>query len=172
MSRKAVQIELSPRIKGLIEKEIKKHQIEMHYLIRMQIIYHADLGTTNQDIGKIIGCLDKTVRKWRNRWKQYQDILEKFEQGVNQKQAKDKELMAKIKEFLSDLPRPGAPPRITEPEIARLQTLACEHPKEYGLPFTVWTHGELSKQATKMGIVVSPAHYGRLLKKRITSAQI
>lgn len=172
MSRKAVQIEFSPRVKDLIEKELNRHQIENHYAKRMRIIYHSVSGNTNQDVGQIVGCLEKTVRKWRKRWKLNQDILKEFEQGHGKTQVKDKDLMDKIKEILSDSPRSGAPPRITELEIVRLQTLACEHPEKYGLPFTVWTHVDLSKQAKKMGIEVSPAHYGRLLKKRITSPQI
>ncbi len=170
MSRKAVQIVFSPRIKKLIEKECNKRKIEIHYLRRMQIIYHSVSGKTNQQVGKIVGCLEKTVRKWRKRWKLNEDILKVFEQGHDEEiQVKDKELVDKIKEILSDSPRPGAPPRITNEEIVRLQALACEYPENYGLPFTVWTHVELSKQAKKMGVKVSSAHYGRLLKKRITS---
>jgi putative transposase len=165
MPRKAVQIKISPRLKGLIEKELNRAQLEGHYAKRLSIIYHSATGMTNQEVGMIVGCLDKTVRKWRNRLKLNEAILKEFEQGHGGTQVKDKELMGKLKEIISDIPRPGAPSRITELEITRLQALACEHPEKYGLPFTVWTHEELSNQAKKMGIEVSPAHCGRLLKK-------
>jgi len=46
-----------------------------------------------------------------------------------------------------------------------LQALACEIPQKYDLPVTVWTHELLSAQAKKKGITISPAHYGRILKK-------
>lgn len=170
MSRRALQIKFSQRVKVLIEKELNRHQLENHYARRMKIIYQSVSGQTNQEIGQLVGCLEKTVRKWRKRWKTHQDILKEFEQGPNDIQVKDKELMNKIKEVLSDSPRSGAPPRITDTEKTRLQALACEDPEKYGLPFSTWTHAGLSKQANKMGIQVSPAHYGRILKKRITSA--
>jgi transposase len=170
MSRRAVQIKFSQRVKVLIEKELNRHQLENHYARRMKIIYQSASGQTNQEIGQLVGCLEKTVRKWRKRWKAHQDILKEFEQGHDNTQIKDKELMNKIKEILSDSPRSGAPSRITDTEKTRLQALACEDPDKYGLPFSIWTHEELSKQAKKMGIQVSPAHYGRILKKRITPA--
>ena len=138
MPRKAVQIEFSPRVRDLIGKELNRHQIENHYAKRMKIIYHSASGNTNQEVGKIVGCLEKTVRKWRGRWKLNQNILNGIEQGHDKTLVKDKELMDKIKEVLSDTPRSGAPPRITDVEIVRLQTLACELPEKYGLPFTNW----------------------------------
>ena len=166
MTRKAVQIECSPRIKGLIAKELNRHQIATHYSKRMSIVYHCLSGKTNQEVSKEVGCLSKTVSKWRRRWRENQEILKEIEQG--HEPLRDKELMKRIKEILSDKARPGSPPRISGTAIARLQALACEKPESYGLPFTNWTHEELSKQAKKIGIEVSPAHYGRLLKKRIT----
>lgn len=169
MTRKAVQVRCSQRVKSLISKELQRHQLEKHYFSRMSIVYYSLSGMTNQEVAKENGCLDKTVRKWRGRWKEHQDVLEKFEQGHNTGPASDKELIEKIKEILSDKSRPGSPPRITSGEVARLQALACENPESYGLPITNWTHVELSKQAKKMGIEISPAHYGRLLKKRLTS---
>lgn len=168
MSRKALEIEISPRVKSLFEKELNRYQLESHFALRMQIVYYSEQGKTNRDIAKMLGCLEKTVRKWRKRWHYSHDALKAFEQGHDKTQVTDKKLMGKAKEILSDMPRAGAPCRITDIEKARLQTLACEHPERYGLPFSGWTHIELSKQANKMGIVVSPAHCGRILKKRGT----
>ena len=79
------------------------------------------------------------------------------------------EIRYKIKEILTDLPRSGSSSRITNSEKDRLIALACESPQNHGLPFTVWTHKELSAQAKKMGINISSSYYGILLKKRITT---
>ena len=169
MARKAIQISISSKVKALLEKELNRHKIERHYAMRMQIIYHSEKGKTNQQVSQVVGCHENTVRKWRKRWQTNQSILEEFEWGYEQTQIPQRELKEKIKEILSDIPRIGSPARITETEINRLTTLACESPESYGLPFTGWTHVELSKQAKKMGIIVSPAHLGRILKKRFTS---
>jgi len=92
-----------------------------------------------------------------------------FEAGYDKKPVTNKSLLIEIKKILSDEIRTGAPPRLTTTEITRLQSLACESPEQYGLPFSVWTHKELSKQAKNKGLIISPAHYGRILKKRVTS---
>ncbi len=169
MGRKAQKIELSDRLHSLMEREILKHQLERHFYERILIILKSAEGHANKDIANELGCDCRKVSSWRNRW--YERMV-KFDIVVdeNGEAVSDKVVIDKIKALLSDNPRSGCHPRITENELIRLQALACESPEDYGLPFTVWTHQELSKQAKKLGIEISPSRYGVLLKKQFTSA--
>jgi hypothetical protein len=169
MSRKAISIKVSERAMSLIGKEMNKRQLEGHYRKRMQIVYQSSLGVDNQDIRANLGGSLVTVRKWRLKWQVSEERILEFEQGYENRKVSGLELIREIKAVLSDAPRPGSPSRISEAEKKRLQALACEAPEKYGLPFTNWTHVELSKQAQRMGITISSSHYGNLLKKRITS---
>ena len=60
-----------------------------------------------------------------------------------------------IVDLLADLPRCGAPPRFTAPQLAQLFALACTPPKESDLPLSHWTPGALARELTKRGIVDS-----------------
>jgi len=170
MSRQAVQITVSKRVGELLISSIQKRNIESHYQKRMSIIYQSSLGKKNQDIAREMKCSPVTVRKWRKRWKIFEDVIKQIEIELDSKTANKIDLLYKIKEILTDLPRSGSSSRITNSEKDRLIALACESPQNYGLPFTVWTHKELSAQAKKMGINISSSYYGILLKKRITTA--
>ena len=77
-----------------------------------------------------------------------------------------------MEERLRDLPRPGAPDKISAEQCCRLFAMACESPAEYGLPITHWTHRELAEQLIGQGIVetISASQVGRLLKKRPAAA--
>ena len=72
-----------------------------------------------------------------------------------------------IEERLEDLPRPGAPARITPNQVCQIQQVACEEPEESGRPITHWTNREVANEVMKRGIVaqISPRHAARLLKK-------
>ncbi len=170
MSREAVQIKVSERVKKLLVKELNKHQQESHYRKRMQILYQSSLGEQNQDISLRLNCSVITVRKWRLKWHKLEEELLELEQEYNNEKVSDTALIRRIKLVLSDAPRSGSSSRISESEKARLQALACESPEKYNLPFTNWTHVELSRQAIKMGIIISSSYYGKLLKKQIAPA--
>ena len=170
MSRKALQIAVSEQVSELLMGSIKKRNIESHYQKRMHIIHLSSLGNENQDIARELGCSPVTVRKWRKRWKTFEGVIKQTEMEIDNKSANKVDLLYKAKEILTDLPRSGSSSRITNSEKDRLVALACESPQDHGLPFTVWTHQELSAQAKKMGINISSSYYGILLKKRVTSA--
>ncbi len=170
MSRNAVEIKVSKGVVDILVSSLNKRQIESHYKKRMEIIYQSSLGIDNQDIARDMTCSVVTVRKWRKRWSTFEDVITKLEAELDAKKATKVDLLRKIKEVLSDLPRSGSLSRITDSEKMRLIALACESPQGYGLPFSVWTHKELSKQAKKMGINISSSYYGMLLKKRFTTA--
>lgn len=85
------------------------------------------------------------VRRWRDRWAALALILRE-------------ELSAE--ERLADLPRPGAPARITADQFCRIVALACEDPEDTGRPISQWTGREIADEVKKRNIVkeISPRH--------------
>ena len=165
MSRTAQPISVSPRAAQILQKAIKQRTLEKHYAERMEIILLSNLGKRNMDIASRLSIFVDVVMKWKKRWRNKEDTLLRLESSYDGKQVTDNDLLKEYKKVLSDLPRSGSPGHLTEVDIALLQALACEPPEKYGLPVTVWTHELLSEQAKKKGITISPAHYGRILKK-------
>jgi len=165
MSRTALPISVSPRAAQILQKAIKQRTLEKHFAERMEIILLSNSGKRNMDIASQLMIIVDTVMKWKRRWRDNQGNLLKLERSYDGKQVTDNDLLKEYKKILSDLPRSGSPGHLTEADIALLQALACESPGKYGLPVTTWTHEFLSEQAKKKGITISPAHYGRLLKK-------
>ncbi len=165
MSRTALPISVSPRAAQILQKAVNQRIIEKHYTERMKIILLSNLGKRNMDIASQLTICVDTVMKWQKRWRNSQENLLKLENHYDGKQASDNYMLKEYKKVFSDLPRSGSTGHLTETDIALLQTLACEPPEKYGLPVTIWTHELLSKQAKKKGITISPAHYGRILKK-------
>ena len=169
MGKVAKKISLSARVLMLMQQELTRKKIERHYYHRIQIILKSSQGMHSKEIASLLGCDVKTVSQWRNRWDFTPDVSNAFEQGEDGRGIRDKVLLNKIKSILSDKPRPGHSSNLSDSDIIRLQALACENPENYGLPFSSWTHIELSKQAKRMGIQISPSWYGVILKKQIKS---
>jgi transposase len=170
MSRiKPTVVNVSARATNLLRRELSKRQIENHYQLRFQIILLSSEGKTNPEISEILNTSLPTVRRWRLRWAEKSDSLISLESDHRHIKNTDLILLREIKLVLSDSARSGSSCRISEEEKVRLQALACQHPSDFGLPFSAWTHIELSKQANKMGIKISSSHYGRVLKKRFTT---
>ncbi len=73
----------------------------------------------------------------------------------------------RAKEKLEDLPRPGAPARITADQRCQIQALACEKPEQSDRPISHWTHREIADEIIKRGIIdtISVRHAGPLLKE-------
>ena len=81
-----------------------------------------------------------------------------------------------VTERLEDLPRPGAPARITTDQVCAIQAVACEKPEDSERPISHpvqdgtglgWSAREIADEIIQRGIVeyISPRHAARLLKK-------
>lgn len=169
MGRPAKEVRVSSRVSFLLEKELNRKKLELHYYQRFHIILQASRGVKNKEIALFLGCDLKTIALWRKRWDFAPEVSDEFEKGEKGKGVSEKVLLEKIKSTLSDKPRPGHGSNLSDSDMLRLQALACEKPSDYGLPFSTWTHVELSKQAKRMGIEISPSWYGVILKKQITT---
>ncbi|MCH9017305.1 MAG: helix-turn-helix domain-containing protein [Chloroflexi bacterium] len=72
-----------------------------------------------------------------------------------------------IEERLRDVPRPGAPARITPEQVCQMVSLACEAPSQSERPISQWTGREIADEVVRRGIVdrISPRHAARLLER-------
>lgn len=108
-----------------------------------------------------------TVGRWVNRWRSSQDQLEELEAGYQSGRLSLRDYRARIVgDILSDAPRSGAPPTITEAQKQQIITLAAEEPNTVGVPVTHWSHHLLARAAVDNGIIakISATHVGRFLK--------
>jgi transposase len=135
-----------------LELLVRRYTTGQQKVIRARIVLLAAIGKNNREIANELDVSLDTARLWRQRWLDLQQIsLDDLS----------------VEERLDDLPRPGAPPRLTANQICQIQQLACEKPAESGRPISQWTSREIAAEIIKRGIVdtISARHSARILKK-------
>jgi putative transposase len=149
---KPVPIKLTDVERQGLRKLVKRHTVGQQIALRGRIVLAADEGKNNTQIAKEQGTSLTTVRLWRQRWVDLQAIP-----------LDDLSLEGR----LQDLPRPGAPARITADQVCQITALACEEPEASERPISHWTGREIADEIIKRGIVdhISPRHAARLLKR-------
>jgi transposase len=149
---KALVINLSVEAATDLTKLIKAHQTGQQLVLRARIILAAGQGHSNAQIVRNLGVDVDTVRLWRSRWQ----VLEPIPVSD-----------LSVAERLADLPRPGAPARITADQRCQIEALACEKPEKSGRPISHWTNREIADELIQRKIVehISVRHAGRLLKR-------
>lgn len=145
-------IELTPIEQQELEKLVQRHNVGQQIALRGRIVLAAAEGKNNSEIAREFGVTLATVRVWRGRWRDLQPIAWA-------------DLSAE--ERLQDLPRTGAPARITTEQRCQIEALACEQPEDADRPISHWTGREIADEIIKRGIVdqISARHAGRLLKR-------
>jgi transposase len=149
---KPIPIELSDKVRQDLEKLVGRHTTGQQKAQRARIILKAAEGKNNADIARELNQSIDMVRLWRRRWHE----LEPLDWG---------DLSAE--ERLDDLPRPGAPARLTADQLCQIEQVACEAPAKAGRPISQWTGREIADELVARGIVetISARHATRLLKK-------
>jgi transposase len=149
-------IELSDKVRQALEKMVARHTTGQQKAQRARIILKAAEGKNNAEIARELNQSIDMVRLWRRRWHELEPIVWD-------------DLSAE--ERLDDLPRPGAPPRLTTDQICRIEQMVCEAPEKAGRPISQWTGREIADEWVKRGIVdrISERHAARLLKKGVSS---
>jgi transposase len=135
-----------------LELLVRRYTTGQQKVIRARIVLLAAMGKNNREIANELEVSLDTVRLWRQRWLDLQPIsLDDLS----------------IEERLDDLPRPGAPPRLTANQICQIQQLACEKPEKSGRAISQWTSREIAAEIMARGIVdtISARHSARILKK-------
>lgn len=149
---KPLPLELGQTEKDELEKLIKRHKVGQQIVLRARLILAAAAGKSNCEIVRELQVSRQMARLWRERWLQLQAIpLSELS----------------VEERLEDLPRPGAPARITAAQRCQIEALACEKPADSARPISQWTGREIADEVIKRGIVeqISARHAGRLLKR-------
>jgi transposase len=146
-------VDLTDAERQELEKLVKRHSTEQQIALRARIVLAAAVGKGNAQIGRELQVTVDTARLWRQRWLDLQALPAS-------------ELSAE--ERLQDLPRPGAPARLTADQVCQIEALACEKPAASERPISQWTSREIADEIIKRGIVeqISPRHAARLLKSR------
>lgn len=150
-------IVLSDDERQALEKLVKARSTAQMVAQRARIVLAADTGLNNAQIARKVQLSIDMVRQWRGRWLQLQPIS-----------SGDLD----VEDRLQDLPRSGAPARISADQVCQITALACEKPEEESArPITHWTAREVADEIIKRGIVdyISPRHAARLLKGGISS---
>ncbi len=144
-------IELSDKARRDLEKLGARHTTGQQKAQRARIILKAAEGKTNADIAREVNQSIDMVRLWRRRWRELEPI------GWDD---------LSVEERLDDLPRPGAPSRLSADQLCQIEQMACEAPEKAGRPISQWTGREIADELVKRGIVdrISPRHAARLLK--------
>jgi putative transposase len=145
-------IELSEQSRPALEKLVKGHTTGQQIALRARMILAAAEGKGNRQIGRELAVHRETVRLWRKRWVSLAPIpLSELS----------------VAERLEDLPRPGAPARITAEQRCQMEAVACEAPEQAGRPISQWSAREIADELIKRNIVqtISPRHAARLFKR-------
>ena len=130
----------------------RRHATPQQLALRARIVLAAADGAKNGQIARQLHVSVNMVRRWRERWLVLQPAA-----------LEDLPLL----ERLTDAPRPGKPPRITDEQVCQIQALACERPAGSERPISQWTGRELADEVQQRGIVerISGRHAARLLKR-------
>jgi transposase len=145
-------IELAEVERQALEARIRRHSPPQQQALRARIVLAAADGANNAQIARQLQVSLDMVRRWRERWLVLQPAaLEDLP----------------VAERLTDVPRPGKPPRITAEQVCQIQALACETPAGSDRPISQWTSRELADEVKQRGIVeeISGRHAARLLKR-------
>ena len=158
---------MTDRQRMILEKESRKRSTLRQYHDRISILLYGQEGKSNGWVARQLSIGLNTVKLWRSRWTaQYSTLLE-YEKGQDGQGVSDSELLGAMLAVVGDLPRSGAPARITLAQKQQIIAVACEKPDTYGVQMTDWSHEMLVKVVVAQGIVdtISRRHLGGILKK-------
>lgn len=149
-------IQLSSTERRELDSLLRRHSTPQQLALRARIVLAAADGLNNSQVVRQLGVSRDTVRLWRGRWLGLQPVP--FQD-------------LSVEERLTDVPRSGAPARISAEAVCQIVALACEAPAESGRPISQWSSREIADEIQRRGIVesISPRHAARLLKRGTSS---
>ncbi len=101
---KPPMIELTDRERGELNNLLRRHATSQQLALRARIVLAGAGGLNNGQIVRQLGVSRDMVRLWRGRWL-----------GLQAASLDD----LSVEERLTDIPRSGAPPRITAEQLSR-----------------------------------------------------
>jgi transposase len=166
---RASAIKLSPKQEEILREYTKSRTKGENMKTRSEIILQSNQGKSNNAIEKAMGITGKKVTRWRNRYSEQHEEIERIEIESPHK------LRRKIEEILSDEARAGVTPKFRAEQVAAIIALSLEDPASLELPFSHWSPGLLRIEAIKLGIIeeISVRQVGRFLKRaRLAASQM
>jgi transposase len=153
---KPLAIALTEAERAALDQLIRRHTTPQQLALRARIVLAAAAGVNNCQIARQLDASLDMVRRWRARWLVLQPAT------LDDLPVDDR---------LTDLPRPGAPRRITAEQECQTIALACEAPERSGRPISQWSGREIAEELQQRGIIsqISPRHAARLLKRGISN---
>ena len=122
------QIKLSEGEQQELEAVTRRHRSAQQLVLRARIVLLANDGKNNKQIAQALAITVDTVQLWRNRWFGFAGLsLDELS----------------VVERLKDVPRPGAPAKITAEQICQIVALACEVPAQSERPSANGVAGKL-----------------------------
>jgi putative transposase len=146
------RIALSDKVRLDLARMTVRHTRGQQKAERARLSLKAAEGKNNAEIGREVKQSIDMVRLWRRRWRELAPI------GLD-------DLSGEAR--LDDLPRPGAPSRLSTDQVCPIEQLACEAPDKAGRPISQWTGREIADELVARRIVesISARQAGRLLKR-------
>lgn len=147
-------VSVLPEQREALEHLVRTHSTPQQLALRARIIVQAAAGAGVRASARELGVWPKTVRYWRQRWREADGQL--------------------VAERLTDVQRSGAPATFTPEQICALVAMTCEKPSESERPISHWSQREIADEAMRRGLIpsISQRSVGRFLKKRPTSSRI
>ena len=127
--RSPYEIVLSPTEKRELERIARRYTSPYYLVMRAKIVLLAAQGLDNKTIGSKLSVPRQIVSKWRKRF---------FDLRLH---------------GLEDRARPGRPSVSPPDVVVKIKALACELPRESGLPLSRYSSSEIAAQAIRRGIV-------------------
>ena len=149
---KPKKIELSETVRQELAKLAARHTTGQQKAQRARVVLKAAEGKNHAEIAQELRVSVDMATLWRRRWLELEPV------------ALDD---LSVEERLEELPRPGAPSRLTADQLCQIEQLACEAPEKAERPISQWTGREIADELVARGIVasISSRHAARLLKK-------
>lgn len=162
----APALPMTARQYRLLSQEASKRKTLRQYSVRIAVLLRGSEGESQSHVARELGIALNTVKSWRRRWASAYESLLVFEQGVDGQGVSDHTLLRELLKCVDDLPRSGAPVRITQAQKQQIVALACENPSDYGVEMTRWTCEMLAKVSVEQGIVerISARYLAEILK--------
>jgi hypothetical protein len=159
----ATTVSLTPRQREVLETLTAKGATPQRVAERCRIVLMSAEGRTNIAQAAELGVDRQRVRRWRGRWASAEERLA----GAEKEGVSDKDLKELILGVLRDEHRDGGVTKFSPEQVAAIIALACEPPRDSGLPVSHWTPPELAREAVKRGIVesISPRQVDRFLAR-------
>lgn len=160
--RPVPKTQVSRRQRDILEAIRRTKKAAQRLVERASIVLMSSEAMADREQGERLGVNRQRVERWRRRWNEAEERLAQAEQA----DASDADLKAMIVDILADRPRSGAPTKFAAEQITDIVALACESPKDSGLPISHWTPSDLAREAVNRKIVesISPRHLDRFLK--------